>query len=184
MSPDDHRSPLLGLLADYRQRYPGETDMVDRYRRFVESHHDCFERSQLSGHVTGSALILDSSGKRLLLTHHRKLDRWLQPGGHADGEHNVLRVALAEAEEESGLQRIEPLSTALLDVDIHPIPERGDEPRHFHYDCRFLLRSAGSDDYVVSDESHDLAWVSIDRIEDYTSETSILRMIGKVELVR
>ena len=183
MSPDDPRQPLVALLEGYRETYADEAPMVDRYLTFVRAHDDCFLRSQLSGHVTGSALVLDSNCERLLLTHHRKLNRWLQPGGHADGVTDVSKVAMTEAEEESGLPAIEFVSDALLDVDIHAIPERKGEPEHFHYDCRFLLKAAGSDEFIVSDESHDLAWVGFDDILDYTDEESILRMIGKAREV-
>lgn len=182
MSPDDHRGPLNSLLSDYLHRYPDESEMVRRYISFVAENSDCFERSLLIGHVTGSALVLDSKRERVLLTHHRKLNRWLQPGGHADGDADVLNVAMREAEEETGLAMIEPVIQELLDVDIHPIPARKGEPEHFHYDCRFLLGSTGSDEFVISDESNDLAWVTMDQITDYTDEESILRMIEKARI--
>ena len=157
--------------------------MVQRYIDFVEENTDCFERSLLIGHVTGSAFLLDSRCERVLFTHHAKLDRWLQPGGHADGESNVANVAMQEALEESGLTDIEFVTSELLDVDIHAIPARKDEPEHFHYDCRFLLKSSGSDDFVVSEESHDLAWAPLGDVSDYTDEESILRMQEKTRLV-
>ena len=178
--PEDHRASLILLLEAYRAAWPEEVDMVDRYLSFVRENPDCFERFLEAGHVTGSAVILDGTGDRVLLTHHRKLDRWLQPGGHADGVTDVAQVAMTEALEESGLASLGFASRALLDVDIHGIPARAGEPAHFHYDCRFLIQSAGSDEFVVSDESHDLAWVRRDRITDYTDEESILRMLGKI----
>ena len=183
MSPEDPRGLILGLLSDYLQHYPEEAAMVIRYQDFVEENKNCFERSLLIGHVTGSALVVNSHHDSVLLTHHRKLNKWLQPGGHADGDTDVLRVALKEADEETGLDSIEPITRALLDVDIHSIPERGNEPRHFHYDCRFLFHSTGSDAFTVSEESHDLAWVPMDQITEYTHEESILRMIGKARQI-
>jgi 8-oxo-dGTP pyrophosphatase MutT (NUDIX family) len=180
MSVEDHRADLFAQLTAYLENNPGEAAMVQRYLDFVAGHVDCFERSLLIGHVTGSAMVLDSTGTRVLLTHHRKLERWLQPGGHADGIANVLEVAMKEADEETGLEAIAPVSRELLDVDIHAIPARGDEPAHYHYDCRFLLQSTGSDAFTVSEESHDLAWVPMDQILDYTDEESILRMIDKI----
>ncbi len=183
MLPDDKRQPLAALLQDYQVRHPEEDDMVLRYLEFVQNHQDCFERSQLLGHVTGSAFLLDSACERVLFTHHRKLNRWLQPGGHADGVSDVAKVALTEAEEESGLAAIEFVTDTLLDVDIHLIPERKQEPAHYHYDCRFLLKSAGSDTFAISEESNDLAWVPLDKVSDYTDELSILRMLDKTRLL-
>ena len=95
----------------------------------------CFD----DGHITGSAWVVDPAGSRLLLTHHRKLGKWLQLGGHSDGEPDTLAVALREAREESGL-RVRPISNAVLDIDIHTIPALKGEPAHLHYDVRFALR--------------------------------------------
>jgi 8-oxo-dGTP pyrophosphatase MutT (NUDIX family) len=114
----------------------------------------------------------------VLLTHHRKLGRWLQLGGHADGDEDALRVALREAREESGLD-VAPVSSRLFDVDVHEIPARGPDPVHLHYDLRFAIRAIASEAFRVSDESHALRWVSIDRIRTLTEETSILRMAAK-----
>ncbi|MDA0272161.1 MAG: NUDIX hydrolase [Proteobacteria bacterium] len=181
MSPEDARQPLLTLLSNYLKAYPDESEMTARYISFVEKNADCFKRSLSIGHVTGSAFIVDNACKRVLLTHHKKLDRWLQPGGHADGDPDVAAVGLREAEEESGLEAISFYTPELLDVDIHSIPARKDEPEHFHYDCRFLLRSSGSDDFIISDESHDLAWVPFGDIFQYTNEELILRMLKKAQ---
>jgi 8-oxo-dGTP pyrophosphatase MutT (NUDIX family) len=147
--------------------------------RFVESERDCFERRLLSGHVTGSAWIVNPAGDRALLTHHRKLDRWLQLGGHADGDPDILAVALREAREESGLSDVRPLSEAIFDLDVHPIPARGAEPRHLHYDVRFLLEADDAAPLTISHESKDLAWVDLAEIARYSTEASITRMTAK-----
>jgi len=174
-----HRQPLLHLLNRYLVTCPQEADSVARMRRFVESNPDCFERSLTIGHVTGSAWLLDRTGTRVLLTHHRKIDRWMQLGGHADGERDLLVVARREAVEESGIAEITPCHAELFDIDIHEIAERGTEAAHLHYDCRFLLQATGDQRYRVSDESHDLRWVEIDRVDQFTDEESVLRMVGK-----
>ena len=174
-----HRKKLLVLLEHYREHYPEEADSADRFIDFIEHNADCFQRSLLTGHITGSALVVDRSGTRVLLTHHRKMNRWLQLGGHTDGEPDVLNAALREAEEESGLAGLKPLSEHIFDIDIHTIPAADREPAHLHYDVRFLIMAAGSEDYTVSEESRDLAWVSIDKLADYTTEESMHRMARK-----
>src|SRR5437773_8684321 len=115
--------------------------MMEALRQFVEANVDCFERSLQIGHITGSAWIVDRDRTHALLTRHRKLNKWLQLGGHADGDPDILRVALREAREESNLDAIRPVSEAIFDVDIHLIPERAGEPEHLHYDVRFLLEA-------------------------------------------
>jgi 8-oxo-dGTP pyrophosphatase MutT (NUDIX family) len=174
-----HRQPLLDLLDSYPRRHPGEDGLVRRFREFVTAHPDCFERSLAVGHITGSAWILDTAGERVLLTHHRKLDRWLQPGGHADGDADVLAVARREGHEETGLETLRVADPDIFDLDIHLIPARGAEPAHFHYDVRFLLQDTGPGTFIVSEESHDLAWVPLDDLHRYTDEESMHRMREK-----
>ena len=171
------RSKLIAELDAYAARFPKEAAKARRFREFVECHADCFERHCLPGHVTASAWIVDRNGRRVLLTHHRKLGRWLQPGGHSDGEPDSLVVALREAREETGLDLVA-RSDRPMDIDIHEIPPRGEEPAHRHYDLRFAL-TARSEAYRVSAESHDLAWVGLDALERFTDEDSILRMRSK-----
>ncbi len=152
---------------------------MDRFVAFIQTNPACFERTLLEGHVTGSAWIVDAEGSRVLLTHHRKLDAWLQLGGHADGEADVEAVALKEAREESGLDDFEPIGEGIYDVDIHLIPERKGVPAHFHYDVRYALRATGSTVYVVSEESHDLRWVPMAEVATLTTDESMLRMVAK-----
>ncbi len=174
-----HRQPLLDLLADYSARHPDEVAMVERFQRFVHDYPDCFERRLEVGHVTGSAWLVDAAGERVLLTHHRKLDIWVQLGGHADGDADVARVALTEAQEESGLTDLVLDEPVVFDVDIHRIPERPGEPAHWHHDVRFVVRARTDERYAVSAESHDLAWVDIAAIGQLTREASMLRMARK-----
>lgn len=174
-----HRQPLLQLLAEYQQRYPEEREMLQRFNDFVRRCPDCFERSLLEGHVTGSAWLVNKAGTHVLLTHHRKLDLWVQLGGHADGNTNVFAVAEQEAREESGIEMIEAVSETIFDVDIHSIPARKNEPEHFHYDVRFAFQTTASEDYIVSAESHDLQWIEIARLHEKTTEKTMLRMAQK-----
>ena len=184
-----HQTSLLDLLDRYQDSYPDEHAMTDRIRQLVTNQEDCFERTCRPGHITGSAWILSHDSQRCLLVHHRKLDRWLQPGGHADGQTDVAEVALREAEEETGLTNLELIRTnevaIPLDVDVHLIPNRtGSEGRtietaHEHHDIRFLLRATSDQPPTVSDESHDVRWFTHAELLEATEEESVLRMLRK-----
>jgi 8-oxo-dGTP pyrophosphatase MutT (NUDIX family) len=179
-----HRKPLLALLDRYQARHPEES-VTGRLRAFVEEHEDCFERSCLPGHITGSVWILSPDSERALLTHHRKLGRWLQLGGHVDGSSDIPAAALREAQEESGIPSFEFAPTGPgrgltpLDLDIHEIPARGNEAAHDHHDVRFLLR-ATTDEIQISGESNDLRWFTPEQIAEVSDEESLLRMVRKV----
>ena len=153
--------------------------MAAALRQFVETHPDCFERSLQIGHITGSAWIVDRDRSCALLTHHRKLNKWLQLGGHADGDPDILQVALREAREESGLRDIRAVSEDIFDVDIHVIPARGGEPEHRHYDVRFLLEADRNAPLTASLESRSLAWIPLERIAGLNAEESMARMVAK-----
>jgi 8-oxo-dGTP pyrophosphatase MutT (NUDIX family) len=184
-----HRRPLLDTLACYRHAFPAEADVVDRIVSLVNEHVDCFERSCRPGHITGAAWILSADRRRCLLTHHRKLDRWLQLGGHADGETLVEEVALREAREESGMTGFDfvPIAGALLplDLDVHNIPARYDaegrliEDAHEHHDVRFLLVAHAGQTIAASDESHEIGWFTSEEVLQLTDEESLLRMLYK-----
>lgn len=153
-----------------------------QFSDFVKAHENCFERGLTLGHVTASAWVLDPSSSQVLLTHHRKLGKWLQLGGHMEGESDVAAAALREAFEESGLQSIELLSAEIFDLDIHQIPRRESDAAHLHFDARFLMRATGNIEVRASDESHALAWVSLADLEGPQIEFSIQRMAYKTKL--
>lgn len=183
------RRPLFEMLAHYRDVFPDEADVVDRICALVESRPNCFDRTCRPGHITAAAWILSNDRGRMLLTHHRKLDRWLQLGGHADGQWQVEEVALREAQEESGLAkfRFVPIDGVVMpfDIDVHEIPARYDaagnlvEDAHEHHDIRFLLIANAGEDIRISEESHDLRWCTPAEVRELTDEESILRMLRK-----
>ena len=173
------RAEIIQQLRDYRTRWPGESGTVDRFIDFVAAHADCCERHLAAGHITGSAWVVDRAGTHVLLTHHKKLGLWVQLGGHADGDPDVFRVARREAEEESGLGGLVAVDGRFFDIDVHRIPARGNVPEHLHWDLRYAFRAMGGEDFVVSDESHDLRWVDIRQLEAFTQEESMLRMARK-----
>lgn len=173
------RSQIIELLHSY-EPYPGEDPEVKFHAiKFAESSANCFERSNLTGHFTGSAWVVDESGEKVLLTHHRKLGEWLQLGGHADGNPDLLAVAMQEAHEESGLEKIVPVSEKIFDIDIHLIPAWRDVPEHLHYDVRFVLQASSLTPLIVTQESNDLAWVALDELDRYNPSESIRRMRRK-----
>lgn len=153
-----------------------DADVVAEFAAFLAAHGDAFERRRSEGHFTGSAWLVSADGQRVLLTHHRKLGRWLQLGGHADGDRDLARVALREAEEESGLRGLV-VERAIFDLDRHWIPERGAEAGHWHYDVRHVVRVTRDEAFVVGEESLDLAWKDIAAIAaDDEADESLRRM--------
>lgn len=176
-----HRAPVLQLLRAHGTRAleEHEANLLREIVAFVTAQPDCLARTCIPGHLTGSAWVVSSDRERTLLTHHLKLNKWLQLGGHADGDPDLLAVARREAQEESGLTSVRPVSTELFDVDRHWIPERRGEPGHYHFDLRFLLEADASEPLVRSNESKDLAWVDLAQVSDLNPEESMARMVRK-----
>lgn len=160
----------------------GEAAMLADFFPFIAAHPDCLSRTCLEGHLTASAWVVDPARSRVLLTHHRKLDLWIQLGGHADGEADLLAAALREVQEESGLTRVRAVAAEIFDVDRHRIPARKTEPEHWHFDVRFLIEADPTEPVVVSDESHDVAWVSLADAVRLNSEEAIVRMVRKTRV--
>ncbi|MES2571572.1 MAG: NUDIX hydrolase [Verrucomicrobiota bacterium] len=158
---------------------PDEKPHRTRMLALLDSTPACFERSSFPAHFTGSSLILSADGGRALLHHHRKLDRWLQFGGHCDGDEDILRVVQREALEESGIPGLILASSRPFDLDIHEIPARGEEPAHFHYDVRFVLIAPGSDAFVQSEESHELRWFTPEAMLRLPLDDGLKRMTAK-----
>jgi 8-oxo-dGTP pyrophosphatase MutT (NUDIX family) len=176
------RQELINAIDHYSSSYNDEMIFRDQFLELLQSLH-CFHRDHLPGHITGSAFIIDESRSFALLTHHAKLNKWLQPGGHADGDENIPGVALREAEEETGLKNFSLIQSAIFDIDIHTIPARKDFPEHRHYDIRFLLQASRNEKFTITEESHDLAWISLGDIASMTGNDSLIRMVEKVRLL-
>ena len=153
--------------------------MFGQVLAFVLAHPDSLHRSQTKGHLTGSAWIVDPARTRTLLTHHRKLGKWLQPGGHADGDPDLHAVAMREADEETGVAGLKLVSRQIYDVDRHWIPARGETEGHWHLDIRFMIEADPSAPFVVTDESHDLAWVALSDVAALNPEESMARLVRK-----
>ncbi|MFD2202084.1 NUDIX hydrolase [Shivajiella indica] len=174
-----NRQLLRTSLQNYRTPFEEESTFI---KDFVDLTYDdlAFVRERLEGHFTGSAWIVNKRRTHTLLTLHRKLNRWLQLGGHADGNENLLEVAMMEAKEESGLTSLRFVDAGIFDLDRHLIPEKADVPEHFHYDVRFLIEAEMNEPLVLSEESKDLAWIPYDSVADLVGHNqSILRMLEK-----
>ncbi|MBS1542942.1 MAG: NUDIX hydrolase [Bacteroidetes bacterium] len=171
--------PLEEELRKYLDRYPEEKPTIDRFRALLQ-HPDAFQRTHLPGHITGSSFIVSEDLTQTVLVHHAKLNRWLQPGGHCDGDPDVVQTALREANEETGLKNLMLLHEEIYDLDIHRIPERKDFPAHDHYDIRYVMRATLSEPIVVSEESHDVKWIALKELEKYNNEAALLRLREKL----
>ncbi|WP_296620493.1 NUDIX hydrolase [Marivirga sp.] len=138
-----------------------------------------FSRENLEAHFTASAWILNPNTQEVLLLHHKKLDKWLQPGGHADGETDLEKVARKEANEETALENLDLVSDQVFDIDIHLIPEKKGIPQHDHYDVRFAYFCSNKGGTQINSESKDFQWINIKDVHTLTKEPSILRMVKK-----
>lgn len=138
------RRTALAELWAYRPADPTQVGLRERFLDLLAPGPQALGRDRLPGHLTASALVLDAAGERGLLLEHPKLGRWLQPGGHLEWDASLAAAALREVREETGLERLA-LAGGVLDLDLHPIPARrradgAEEPGHWHYDVRFLVR--------------------------------------------
>jgi 8-oxo-dGTP pyrophosphatase MutT (NUDIX family) len=179
---DPSRARLAHALRAHSHEGDEEARDVAATLALVQGEPACFSRSFFTpGHVTGSAFIVCAGTGRVLLHHHRRLDAWLQMGGHDDGERDAAATALREAHEESGLRDLAFLSPAILDVDVHPIPAGKGEPPHLHHDIRYAVvtRTPGE---IRRDEAEsiDLRWFSLDEASAAMGETGATRALGKI----
>lgn len=179
------RAALLSALEPYRPHDPVEAAHRDRMLALAEVSGDPFHRNHFGpGHFTASAFILSPAGDALLLVHHAKLERWLQPGGHVEPDDvDLLAAARREASEEVGLADLPCEVEGPFDLDVHGIPARGAEPAHEHFDVRFLFRAPHSR-HLRSEESHDVRWFPLGELAAAGFDASVLRAVRKLGRLR
>jgi 8-oxo-dGTP pyrophosphatase MutT (NUDIX family) len=174
---------LGALLARHVPTDDKEREDLERMRAFAAELPRPFSRAQATAHFTGSAVVVDPKGERVLLLHHAKLQRWLQPGGHADEADggSLEATALREAREETGCRvRLHPSAPRPLDVDIHRIPARKDEPEHFHLDVRFLLIAEDPEALAHDpEESSGAQWLDWPAALERADEPPLRRLLEK-----
>ncbi len=176
------RDSIRELLATYTPSDRADSGYADAMQSLVEGPGDPLSRHFFDpGHFTASAFVLSPDRRRLLLIHHHKLGRWLQPGGHIEGHDPDARAAAErEVAEETGLVRSDlvPLEepARLLDVDIHTIPAHGKEPAHAHYDLRFgfVARNATTS---IGDGVGEVRWVEFEEVDRLSPGASIRRAL-------
>jgi len=177
-----NREELLRELARHAPEGAGEEKSLALLGAFVAGPSDPFARENPEGHVTASAVVARPDGSAFLLVLHRKLSRWLQPGGHAEPDDaSAFDAALREAVEETGIGRFDaPLGRAILDVDVHPIPARGRDPAHHHFDVRFLLTTGADADPAASeDPTRPIRWASYEEAVSLGVDASLERALRK-----
>ena len=173
------RKELKSLITYYRTPFEEENDFLSDFLSLLDDPL-AFSRERKEGHFTASSWIVNKRRTHTLLTLHRKLHKWLQLGGHADGNENLMEVAMTEAKEESGLNSLRLVDRFIFDIDRHIIPANDKNIQHFHYDVRFLLEAEMDEPLVISPESKDLAWVSFEMATELVGyNPSILRMLEK-----
>ncbi len=167
-----HKHQVLDALEQKHQAF-----MLD----FIAAHEIVFGKQNLEGHFTASAWVLSPCKQKVLLLHHKKLDLWLQPGGHIEADDSSLfEAAHREAIEESGLTKIEALSNQIYDVDVHKIPKKGEVPAHWHLDVRYVFQAASENMNIDPEEVKGFKWVAVEEMRNDSSiDPSIGRMVAK-----
>jgi 8-oxo-dGTP pyrophosphatase MutT (NUDIX family) len=174
-APDDLALARAAVVAALPGDPTHEQSRID-ILAFVDAHPDALHRTCLEGHLTGSAAVLDADGERLLLLLHAKVRRWLQPGGHADGDGNLAHVARREAEEETGIEGLVVVGPA-IDLDVHVFHNAaGTEPDHLHLDVRHLVLAPPGATVAINHESDGVRWVPFAELGDLDLDAGTRRM--------
>lgn len=174
---------LIQALMEHHPYDDREALAVRETLRFLNDNmENAFERSNESGHITGSALVVDEKGN-ILLNHHKKANIWIQFGGHCDHETDVRKVALRETMEETGFaaSQLRFLTKSFVDCAIYDIPANRTkgENAHKHYDINFLIMT-NSHDFVKSQESTELRWCTpAEALKLVAGDAACTRMINK-----
>jgi 8-oxo-dGTP pyrophosphatase MutT (NUDIX family) len=171
----------INLLNRYKPKDIRENVYKEQMLELINTCENSFSRESKIGHFTASCLLLNKNKTHILLTHHRKLERWLQLGGHCDGDPDVMNVAMKESIEESGIEEIKPLSKDIFDIGIHLIPANKKEEAHYHFDIRFLLHAYSNNNFKISEESKDLKWVELNSKDTTELDESLSRMLKKLQ---
>ena len=173
---DTSIATLIGRLEHHEATSAEQAAVATTMIEFAKAHGDALVRSCGPGHFTGSALVVEQGTDRFCVLHHTKLDKWLQPGGHTDGEANLAATALREASEETGIIGLVVVEPA-IDLDIHEVRPPG-EPAHLHLDVRFVVIAPRGSTFVGNHESRELRWVTIGDLDGLGADEGLFRLAG------
>ncbi len=163
---DDQLAAALSIVRDFMPVEDIQTEAKQQVLEFVAHHPDALYRSCLEGHFTGSSWVVDHEAARGLILLHSKVNRWLQPGGHADGDGLLQMVALREATEETGISGLKVWEDP-IDIDVHVIEKRSSlEPAHLHLDVRYLVKAPKGSRFQGNHESKALKWIEQEDLEN------------------
>lgn len=155
------RNTLITELKNYHTHYAEERAYIGQFLDLLTNPR-CYYRDCFPGHITASSILINQAGDHILMNHHKSLNKWMNFGGHSDGDEDSLSVAIRETMEEAGVTAFKALSADFVDIDIHSIPENSKkgEPAHYHYDVRYVMQMTGEQQAVISDESLNLKWMT------------------------
>ncbi len=183
-------TPEQTLLLAELKAYRGVDEREEGFRQHIMEHvastAKWWHRDTLPGHVTASAFVVTPDFEWMLLHHHRKHHRWLQFGGHDNGEQHPAKAVLRELAEESGLQNFSFFGQPIIfDLDIHDIPPLGQQPAHQHLDIRYLFVAPKEQSFRPGlGESNILRWVSVHRANDFLQEEGGNRVCSKLKQIQ
>ncbi|MBP9779807.1 NUDIX hydrolase [Candidatus Gracilibacteria bacterium] len=173
---------LVETLQKYQERFPLERESCSKTISLLEKYgDDCYENQHWEGHITASMIIINPEKTKTLLMLHKKFNKWLQFGGHSDGDPDTFATALREFHEESGIEVEPECNGEIFFVDVHPISaDLKGRPSHFHHDIMYLgIIGEDTPFSRQEDEVDDIRWFSLDGIEQYL-DSNMMERIHKI----
>lgn len=179
---NNYHIKILKEIESYKPWDSEEKEAKEKIVEYLKTNNIIIDTENKDGHLTASAWIVNSKRDKILMTHHKILDIWIQLGGHTNKGETAFIAALREGYEESGLKTISEVNKDIFDLDVHYFPETRKNKAHYHYDIRYLFEANENDEIVVSNESKDVKWISFEDLYKFTDEKALQRMMEKAKL--